>query len=320
MQYAGVVLPQGKRAWLTALAIAVLALVSPALAQKPAAKAAPPASTLDRIRQSARIRLGYRTDARPFAFKDEAGEPRGYSVALCVNVANAVKSELGLTNLAVEWVPVTLESRFAALQKGDIDLLCGADTRTLGRMKDVAFSIPIFPGGIGALLRSDAPSRLQDILSGREPAKHPTWRASQIQVLQTQIYAVLPGTTTESWLNAKRAELKVTAKVVPVASYDEGVQQLLARKANVFFGDRAILVDAAMRSPSADKLKLLDRQFTTEPVALAFARGDADFRLVVDRTLSRLYPTNDFSALYGKWFGTADENTMNFFRWNIVPE
>jgi len=41
---------------------------------------------------------------------------------------------------------------------------------------------------------------------------------------------------------------------------------------------------------------------------------------VVDRTLSRLYASKDFPALYAKWFGTADDNTLAFFRWNTVPE
>ena len=130
----------------------------------------------------------------------------------------------------------------------------------------------------------------------------------------------MPGTTAESWLNAKRTEFKLTSKVVPVTSYDEGVEQVLGGKANVLFGDRAILLDAARRNPYASKLKVLDRLYTTEPIALAFARGDADFRLVVDRTLSRLYPSPDFKLLYDKWFGAADENTLAFFRWNTVPE
>jgi ABC-type amino acid transport substrate-binding protein len=322
MQYAGVVLPQGKRAWITALAIASFALVSPALAQKPApaAKAPSLAGTLDRVRQSAKIRLGYRTDARPFSYKDESGQPAGYSVALCTEVANAVKSELGLPTLNLEWVPVTVEGRFASLQHGEIDLLCGADARTLGRMKEVAFSIPIFPGGIGALTRADAPRRLQDVLSGQKPPTQPNWRASSIQLLQTQIFSVIPGTTTESWLNGKITEFQLTAKVVPVTTYDEGIQQLLQRTANVFFGDRAILLDAAMRSRKANDLHLVDRLFTYEPVALAFARGDADLRLIVDRTLSRRYASADFKTFYGKYFGAADDNTIAFFRWNTIPD
>jgi putrescine:ornithine antiporter len=214
---------------------------------------------------------------------------------------------------------VTLDDRFGAVQRGEVDLLCGADTRTLGRMKEVAFSIPIFPGGIGALVRTDAAPRLVEILSGA-PHSRPNWRAEAGQLLQTQTFAVVPGTTAEPWLAAKTKEFQLTSKVTPVDRYDAGVSAVLARKANVFFADRAILLDATQRNSAGKDLVVINRLFTYEPVALAFARGDADFRLVVDRTLSRLYSSPDFKTLYGASFGSLDENSLTFFRWNILPE
>lgn len=81
-----------------------------------------------------------------------------------------------------------------------IDLLCGADNITLARRADVAFSIPIFPGGIGALLRADASPRLRDVLSGRGTTFHPTWRASASQALQSRAFVSVAGTTGETWL------------------------------------------------------------------------------------------------------------------------
>ena len=41
------------------------------------------AGTLDRIRQNGKVMLGYRSDAKPFSYRDESGNPAGYSVALC---------------------------------------------------------------------------------------------------------------------------------------------------------------------------------------------------------------------------------------------
>ena len=43
-----------------------------------------------------KLTLGYRADARPFSYRDEAGKPAGYSVALCQKIAEQVKTELGL--------------------------------------------------------------------------------------------------------------------------------------------------------------------------------------------------------------------------------
>jgi len=36
------------------------------------------AATLDRIRETGRIKFGYLVDARPFSFQNAAGDPEGY--------------------------------------------------------------------------------------------------------------------------------------------------------------------------------------------------------------------------------------------------
>ena len=278
------------------------------------------AQTLDAVKKTGKIKLGYRADARPFSYRDESGKVSGYSVALCEKVADQVKAELGLSALAVDWVPVDAEHRFRDVQQGSIDLLCSADTETLTRRKQVAFSIPIFPSGTGALLRTDSSHQLRQILTKGPAAARPLWRATPAQILQQQTFSVVAGTTGESWLGQRIDTLRIPAKVVAVDGYDAGVRAVLERKANVLFGDRVVLMDAAKRSPSARSLMVLDRRFTDEPLALALRRGDEELRLVVDRTLSRLFVSGEFRDLYGKWFGEPDETALSFFRLNALPE
>jgi len=300
---------------IAAVAVALLAAAPITLAQAPRA-----AGSLDRIRDTGRIALGYRADTRPFAYKNESGQAAGYSVSLCQKVADSVKSQLKLNALAVNWVAVTSDERFQALQDGRIDLLCGADTETLARRADVAFSLPIFPGGIGALVRSDAPARLKEVLAGHGQTYRPTWRASASQVLQARAFSAVAGTTGETWLRERIDELQIVAGRSSVSSYDAGIQALLDRKSDVLFGERAILMDAARRHPSARDLMMIDRLFTYEPLALAMARGDEDFRLAVDRALSQLYRSGAIGGLYTSSFGEPDENALTFFRWNALPE
>ena len=95
---------------------------------------------------------------------------------------------------------------------------------------------------------------------------------------------------------------------------------MLNREVRRLFGDRPILLDAANRGPSAEDLVVLERQFTFEPLALALARGDEDFRLLVDRTLSELYRSGEIAKLYAKWFGEPDESTLTFFQLSALPE
>jgi putrescine:ornithine antiporter len=301
-----------------AAAIALLLIASPLLGQN-AQEPTTPATTRERINQAGGARFGYRTDARPFSYSDESGKPAGYAVELCQKVADVMETAAGVTTLNVQWVPLSVADGFGPVQHGQVDLLCGGDTETLGGRELVDFSIPIFPSGTGALLRADAPTRLKEILSGRPPSR-PVWRAQAGQVLQVQTFAVIGGSPVEAWLNNKLKEFQLTSKVTTVDSYDAGIQQVLDRKANVFFGDRAVLLNAAAQPATAGKLVVLDRSFTYESAALALGRGDDDFRLIVDRALSRIYDSGDLRALYTKWFGEPGENTIAFFLWNALPE
>ncbi len=120
--------------------IAFLSLIVPLADGMPAS-----AATLDRVRESAKITFGYRTDARPFSYQDDSGKAAGYSVALCEKVAEAVKGELDLSTLTTEWIPLTIEERIQAVQQGKVDLFCGADTATLARRKEVCIFDPHLP-------------------------------------------------------------------------------------------------------------------------------------------------------------------------------
>jgi putrescine:ornithine antiporter len=72
--------------------------------------------------------------------------------------------------------------------------------------------------------------------------------------------------------------------------------------------------------PSAAELHFVDRFFTFEPLALALPRGDEDLRLIVDRTLSRLYRSGDVNAVYAGWFGPPDSITLDFYRAIAIPQ
>src|SRR6266576_4813196 len=258
---------------------------------------------LARVRQTGTFRVGYYSDAGPFSYQDEKGNPAGYAVALCQEIANDLKAHLGLSSLKVEFVLVTGEDRFDAVTQGRVDLLCGPSVETVARRKQVSFSIPIFLGGLGALMRADAPAQLREILSGGEPPYRPQWRASIGLALHKRTFSAVTNTTSLSWLTGKLDEFKLDAKVVPVESHAAGVQRVLNRSSDVLFGERSILLNERKRNPSACDLSVLDRFFTYAPMAFALGRSDEDFRLLVDQSLSRLSRSGATQALYKQFFG-----------------
>ena len=55
-----------------------------------------------------------------------------------------------------------------------------------------------------------------------------------------------------------------------------------------------------MSDSQRKELAVLDPMFTQEPLRIG-QPGDEDFRLLVDRSISRLYASSGFSELYKRW-------------------
>jgi ABC-type amino acid transport substrate-binding protein len=241
------------------------------------------AGTLDQLRRTKTIRLAYRDDAPPFSYKGKTGEPAGFMVDLCREVANNLAQQLNLPKLNVAYVAVTAVNRFDAIIDGKADLLCEPTTETLSRRERVDFSIPTFIDGAGLLIRSDGPKRLS-ALGGRK-------------------IGVLAGTTTEQELNASLKDAGITAEVIPAQTHQQGLAMLDDGKVSAYFADRGILMALAGESKAPGKLLLAENYLTIEPYALALSHGDETFRLAVDRALSQIYRSGEIVAIFARTFG-----------------
>ena len=87
--------------------------------------------TLNRIKATGTISLGYRDNAVPFSYKDRDGRIKGYSVELCTRVAGAIQKELGMSELKIEWLPVEASNRLDYVISGKVDAVCGTTTMTI---------------------------------------------------------------------------------------------------------------------------------------------------------------------------------------------
>ncbi len=241
------------------------------------------AETLERVRESGVFKIGFREDAAPYSYKNSIGEPAGYSIELCRHVATNLGKELDLTELAIDYVPVTTEDRFEAIAEERIDILCGATTATLSRRELVDFSVATFVDGASVLLRADGPENFEGLAGKR--------------------VGVRAATTTEQALRNTLDRLSMEAEIVAVESHEDGLQQLQAGDLAAYFADRAILIFLVTRHEGTEDLRLSERYFTNEPYALALPRGDDDFRLIVDQTLSRIYRSGDIKQIFASSFG-----------------
>ncbi len=259
------------------------------------------AGALDRARDSGIFKIGYRTDAAPYSFKNDSGKPAGYVVDLCREVAAAVQKDAG-REVKVEYVIVTAENRFDAVQSGKIDILCEATTATLARRKLVDFSLMTFIDGAGVIVRKDGPQSFAS-MSGQKIGVH-------------------AGTTTEKALQKTLIDLDIKAEVVEVADHEQGVKMLADGKLAAYFADRAILSFLLIGPDSPKNILIAKDYLTREPYALALARGDDDFRLLVDTTLARLYRSSAIDKIFARNFANAKPSDVlkALYIINALPE
>lgn len=241
------------------------------------------AATLDDIRSNGALRIAYREDAPPFAYKAADGTPAGFMVELCRAVAQGIGRKLGLAALKVVYVPVTSTDRFDAISGGKADLLCEATTHTLERRRTVDFSIATFADGASFMTLPDGPDDLGN-LNGKK-------------------VGVLANTTTEAGLRRALTDTKSSAEVVPVKTHQEGLNALENRTISAYFADRAILSYLAKDAKTPGNLMIADIYLSIEPYALAMRRGDTDFRLAVDTELSRIYRSGEIEKIFAAVFG-----------------
>lgn len=275
--------------------------------------------TLDRVMAAGKLTIGYLPDARPFSYSDASGRPAGYAVAVCGKVAETLRSELKLPSLAVINVAVPFDERIRAVEQGTIDILCGVEP-SLGRRTHLDFSIPVLLNGTGAVIRSDAPVRLRQVLSGESPSTQPIWRGSPGQAPERHTVAVMGGTVLEKALIDRMKLSRLVVTVISVKDNSAGLQMVLDRRADAFFGDRSLLLDSVKHHPSGSRLVVLDRIFKRTQVALGVQRDDSAFRLLVDRALTELMRSGELAAIYSTHFGAPDQSTLNMFQLVALPD
>ncbi|PSL18011.1 amino acid ABC transporter substrate-binding protein [Shimia abyssi] len=246
--------------------IAAVSLALPATAQ-----------TLDRIKETGQLNLGYRLDAKPMSYALETGEPAGYTPLVCVRVAQAITNHLKLDDLQVQFVPVDSTDRFEKVVNGEVDLHCGAATITMERRAMVDFSVPVFIDGTSLILRKDAGEQFSD-LAGKK-------------------LGVRRATTTENALVNSLTGAAVVAEVVRFADHEAGMAAMESGEIDAYFADQSILVGLYASSPERDQFKMSTDILTVEKQGIVMARGDSELRDVVDKAVSQMYANGQMQSI-----------------------
>jgi len=260
--------------------------------------------TLQQIKKSGQIRIGYRVSQPPMSFSDKDGKPAGYSIDLCKGIVTEVENKFG-SGVKVEYVPVTADGRFKALVDNKIDILCGSTTKTLSRSELVDFTQLTFVTGASLMTLKDNKSDDSDGFDGKK-------------------IGVVKATTTAVALKKLFQDTSTDAEVVLFDSATEGIEALRKQKIDAFSSDQVVLIGIITKVDDPKNYVISSSVFSFEPFALAVRRNDSDFRLTADRVISDLYRSQKILEIYDKWIGEFTQQRPAIFdamiRLNATPE
>jgi glutamate/aspartate transport system substrate-binding protein len=252
-----------------------------------AAQSAELVGTLKKISDSGVITLGVRDASIPFSYLDDKQESVGYSVDLCLKVADAVKAELKKPDLRVVKQVVTSASRIPLIANGTVDIECGSTVNNIERQKQVAFSVTTFVVNTKLIVKKAGPVRTLADMKGRA-------------------IAVTSGANTVQKIAELNTQRGLGMTMMNGQDHNGSFQLLETDRAAAFSEDDILLAGLAANAKTPDAYRLVDIDgMAADPYALMLRRDDPQFKALVDRTLIAAFKSGAAEALYKKWFTQA---------------
>jgi general L-amino acid transport system substrate-binding protein len=217
---------------------------------------------LAEVQDRGTLSCGVNNSVPGFGFETEAGF-EGFDIDYCKALAAAVLGDPE----AVEYVALTPEQRFTALQAGEIDVLIRNTTWTSTRdgAEGAAFTTTTFYDGQAMMVPSDA-------------------GITSIDQLQDATICLTAGTTTEQNLADRMADIPHTPQ-----TFEENAQvqdAFLAGQCDAWTSDASQLAGIRSNWPDAEggpeALTILDEIFSKEPLGPAVPDGDSEWYDVVN--------------------------------------
>lgn len=239
--------------------------------------------TLNRIRETGVVTIGYRVASRPFSYLDAKRRPIGYSIEICDRIVEVIRQRLMQPDLEIRRVPVMPATRLPMLANGTVDLECGVTTNTIERQKMAAFSVTIFVAESRLLSRASDNIRSLDDLAGRSVA------------------TTLSTTSMQFLVSANRSR-RLNMRIHAGTDDTDAFQMVRSGSVVAFALDDALLHGMVAAAPDGDNYRISEEALTVEPYAIGMNRDDSMFKQLVDEVIISLYRQGSIDEIYKRWF------------------
>lgn len=240
---------------------------------------------MKRIADTKTFTIGHRDASVPLSYLGPDGKAQGYSIDICLKIAEAAKEELKLDAIEVKFVPLTPQTRIPLLTAGTVDIICESSTHTLGRSRQISFLNTTFLTGSKLLVRKN---------SGIKKIEDMTDKA---------LVAVL-GTTNEkaAQVEIDAKKIKIKGEIVKVKDHTQAMLNLEQGRADAYVSDDVVLYGLKSASKNPDEWEIVGPYFSYDPYGMMIPRNNDDFRLLGNKTITRLIQSGAMEAIYKKWF------------------
>ena len=240
--------------------------------------------TLKKIKETGALIIGYRDSSIPFSYLDDNQKPIGFAIDICYRIVDAVKQELKLDKLAIEFNPVTSSTRIPLLANGTIDLECGSTTNNAERLKQVAFTNTHFLTATRFVSKKSSNIHSIDDLKGKTVVSS-------------------SGTTNIKQLTEANAARNLNINIVPAKEHAESFLMVETDRAAAVVLDDVLLASFVAGSKDPDAYVMSKDAFSKpEPYGIMLRKDDPAFKKVVDEATAVLYQSPEGQKLYDKWF------------------
>jgi glutamate/aspartate transport system substrate-binding protein len=240
--------------------------------------------TLKKIKETGTINIGYRDSSIPFSYLDDNQKPVGFAIDICYKIVDAVKKELKLDKLTVEFNPLTSSARIPLLANGTIDLECGSTTNNPDRLKQVAFTNTHF-------------------LTATRFVSKKSSNLNSIEDLKGKTVASTSGTNNIKQLTEANAARNLGLNIIPAKEHAESFLLMETDRAVAAVLDDILLASFVAGSKDPDAYVISTEAFAKpEPYGIMLRKDDPAFKKVVDDATASLYQSAEGQRLYDKWF------------------
>jgi glutamate/aspartate transport system substrate-binding protein len=239
--------------------------------------------TLKKVKDSGAITVGHRDASLPFSYYDDKQQPIGYAMDLCMRIVDAVKAELKMPALKVNYQLVTSANRIPLMANGTIDLECGSTTNNIERQEQVWFTITHF------------------VTANRWVAKKSS-NIKSLGDLKGKTVVSTAGTTNIKQITEINAAQNLGMNIISANGHAEAFQMVETGRAVAFVMDDILLAGLAAQSRSPKDYEISAVALSVEPYGIMVRKDDKAFKAVVDRAMTGIYKSGQINAIYAKWF------------------